>query len=438
LSSDGIMDCLKLFQKHTQNLTKGTGDQWRSNCPFHSEKTKKNKSFSVNMDTGKYYCHSCGAKGNAITFAIHFGESTYAYHNNNNLSGYQKLEIDNVFKYHKQLLDNLEYALPFWNTEIINLLKIGLNIDKENIVFPIFNERNEIINVKQHHGSQFKGASATLYPLQLLSKYEDSYIIITEGEKDVVSLLSQGISAATSTGGARVITNDISQLLRFKKIYICLDNDDPGDAGTDLWIKKIRKLNPKSNIRVCDLSRFVDDGGDISDYFSIEDKSQQSFIDEVIDKSVWARLPGTDVPIYIKQLLMSDTMSSLNFRDQIVFFHLVHRAARYTFKTSMINGMRVRMRPGEFITSYDRFAKLCGKGMTAKMVIRATDTLVSLELIRKENLKRKMGMKFIIRNWVDENGHSESHSDSHKTVTENIKYLSPEELLNKLNNGHSE
>ena len=40
------MDYLRLFQKPGINLIKGSGDQWRGNCPFHSEKTKMNKSFS--------------------------------------------------------------------------------------------------------------------------------------------------------------------------------------------------------------------------------------------------------------------------------------------------------------------------------------------------------------------------------------------------------
>ncbi len=431
------MDHQTLFQKHALNLKKGSGDQWRGNCPIIPEKTPKNKAFCIDMDKGLYHCKSCGAKGNAITFAIHFGESTYAYHNNTKFDSFQKIEIDNVYNYHKQLLDNLEYVPRSWNAKYIKLLKIGWNPSKNNFVFPIFDSKNEIINVKHHHGIQFRGASATLYPIQLLDTYDDSYIIIAEGEKDVISLLSNGLQAVTSTGGAKKIPNDITPLLRFKIIYICLDNDDAGERGTELLIKKLKTNNQKSYTRVCDLSSYVGGGSDVTDYFSIEDKSQQTFVDEIIDRSIYARLPGIDVPSYIKQILLSKKIKELNFRDQIVFFHLVHRATRYTFMTSKINGMRVRMKPGDFKTSYQEFAELCGKKMTAKMVIRATDRLESLELIRKENLNMKRGMKFTIRNW-NENGHSESHSDLEKAGIQNIKFLSPEELISKLNNGHSE
>lgn len=432
------MDHQTLFQKYVSNLKKGSDDQWRGNCPIIPEKTPKNKAFGIDMDKGLYHCKSCGAKGNAITFAIHFGESTYAYHNNTKFDSFQKIEIDNVYNYHKQLLDNLEDAPGSWNTEIIKLLKVGWNIDKENFVFPIFNENNEIINVKHHHDIQFKGANATLYPLQLLSKYDDSYIVIAEGEKDPITLLSQGLQATTSTGGSKVIPNDISQLLRFKKIYICLDNDDKGDAGTDLWIKKIKESNPKSYIRVCDLSSYVDEGGDVTNYFSIEDKSQQTFKDEILDRSLWGKIPGSDVPDYLRDVLLSDKMKKLSMRDQVVLFNLIIRSTRYRVKIENLNGMRVPMKPGEYVKSYGKLAKLCSKDMTATMVDDATTKLQSLNFIRKENLKRKRGMKFTLIGWIDENGHSKSHSESEKVGIQNIKFLSSEELMSKLNNGHSE
>lgn len=432
------MDLLELYIKYVKNLKKGSGNQWRGNCPFHQEKTKKNKPFCVNMKTGLYHCKGCSAKGNATTFAKNISERIYDYNNKTNIGGYQKFEIKNIASYYKELSDNPENMPRFWNTDIIKLLEVGWDSTKNNYVFPIFNKKNEIINVKHHHGAQFNGASARLYPLNIVNDYDEPIIVITEGEKDVVSSISKGIPAVTSTGGATVVPEDISELMRFNKIFICFDNDPAGDAGIDLWIKKIKEQDPKKYIRVCDLSNYVDEGGDVTDYFSVEGKSQQTFYNEIIDKSVWARLPGTDVPTYIKQILLSDKITNLSFRDQNVLFHLVHRAARYTFKTSEINGLRVRMRPGEFITSYERFAKLCGKDMTAKMVIGATDKLVSLKLIHKENLKMKRGMKFTLNGWIDEHGHSESHSENKKVGIQNIKFLSSEELISKLKNGHSE
>ncbi len=389
------------------------------------------------MVKGLYHCKSCGVKGNTLTFAEHFDE--YPYPNNNfSINGYQKHEQGNVDIYNKYLLDNLENAPQFWNIDLVKLLKVGWDSNKSNFVFSIFSKEGNVINVKHHHGIQFKGAETTLYPLQLLNKYDDSYIVITEGEKDVISFLSNGFQAITSTGGASVIPKDISSLKPFKIIYICLDNDDAGDAGTDLWIKRIKELNPKSYIRVCYLSDYVDEGGDVTDYFSFEDKSQQTFFDEVIAKSVWGKMPGSDMPDYMRNVMLSEKTENLSARDRLVFFELIIRATRYRVVFENLNGMRVRVNPGEFVKSYPKLAALCGKGMSSTMVDDATTKLESLKLIRKENLKMKRGMKFTINNWIDENGHSKNHSDLDRVGIQNIKYLLSEELISKVNNGNSE
>lgn len=431
------MNHLNLFQKYVPNLSRDYDNQWRGNCPFHTERTPKNKAFCIDMDNGLYHCKSCGTKGNAVTFTKHFNGIIPSNYNSYNINGYQKGELCSVEEFNKYLLCNLENAPRIWNPGIISLLKIGWDSNKSNFVFPIFSKSGNIINVKHHHGPQFRDARATLYPHHLLNKYDKSYIVLTEGEKDVVSSLSMGLQAVTSTGGSKVIPIDISDILKFNKIYLCLDNDSAGDAGIDLWITKIKKLNPKSYIRVCDLSKYIDNGGDVTNYFSINGKTKESFINEIIEHSIWAPMPGSDVPDYLRKVMLSKKTQNLSMRDRDVLFTLITNATRYRVRTAKINGMNVRMRPGEYISSYRKLAELCGKDMTTTMVDDATTKLQSLNFIRKENLKMKRGMKFTLIGWIDENGHSKSHSDSDKTGIQNIKFLSTEELMSKLNNGNS-
>ena len=56
-----------LFRQYVERLklTQG-GTQALGLCPFHDE---SKPSFSMNLDTGLYFCHSCSKKGNAYQFA---------------------------------------------------------------------------------------------------------------------------------------------------------------------------------------------------------------------------------------------------------------------------------------------------------------------------------------------------------------------------------
>ena len=56
-------DIIRLITQHTQ--LKKVGRSWKGLCPFHNEKTP---SFTVNQETGRYYCFGCQAKGDSIEF----------------------------------------------------------------------------------------------------------------------------------------------------------------------------------------------------------------------------------------------------------------------------------------------------------------------------------------------------------------------------------
>jgi DNA primase len=43
-----------------------SGYQWRGPCPVHQSTSAHSRSFSVNLRTGRYYCHKCLSKGNSL------------------------------------------------------------------------------------------------------------------------------------------------------------------------------------------------------------------------------------------------------------------------------------------------------------------------------------------------------------------------------------
>lgn len=46
--------------------TRRSGPQWYGRCPLHASSSKRNRSFSVNVSLGRYYCHRCHSHGNQL------------------------------------------------------------------------------------------------------------------------------------------------------------------------------------------------------------------------------------------------------------------------------------------------------------------------------------------------------------------------------------
>lgn len=49
------------------------GDQWRGACLVHDSQDPRSRSFSVNLQLGRYQCFRCGSHGNALDLwaAVH-------------------------------------------------------------------------------------------------------------------------------------------------------------------------------------------------------------------------------------------------------------------------------------------------------------------------------------------------------------------------------
>jgi DNA primase len=43
-----------------------SGPQWYGRCPLHDSASDRSRSFSANVMLGRYYCHHCHSRGNAL------------------------------------------------------------------------------------------------------------------------------------------------------------------------------------------------------------------------------------------------------------------------------------------------------------------------------------------------------------------------------------
>ncbi len=431
-------DSLALFRAYVPGLKRcASGVEWLGRCPYLDCSDKKAPKFYVNTGSGQYHCKRCGAKGNAVTFAKHFGDDPRPFYDtpgNEPTSSLSLIDPGKVDSFHKALLGNRAlWPLP-WREEIIRRLEVGWDTNEEKLLFPIFDETRLIENIVRHKGRQLRGARVSLYPAHLLNSYAAPYLVICEGMKDCVSLLSVEIQAVTSTGGASSIPNDISVLRRFERIFLCLDNDGSGDRGTDGWINRIQSEFSKVKVRVCNLSSYVDEAGDVSDYLSLAGKNRNTFISEVLERARVGR-PFSDVPDFVRQIILSDKFTSLDPRDRFIYSTLVFRVSRYRFRTAEINGLRVLLQPGEFVTSYEKLAEICPPYST-KMMRTSLRRLQDARFIRRRDLRERRGQVIALIGWCD--GHTDRHTESVKIGTPNFPVFSLEALPGRLQDGHAD
>ncbi len=46
--------------------TSRSGDQLHGPCPVHGSTSSRSRTFSVNVSSGRYYCHKCESQGNQL------------------------------------------------------------------------------------------------------------------------------------------------------------------------------------------------------------------------------------------------------------------------------------------------------------------------------------------------------------------------------------
>lgn len=57
--------------------TRRSGNQLRGPCPVHGSTSSRSQTFSVNTETGRYYCHKCHSQGNQLELWAAVGKLSF-------------------------------------------------------------------------------------------------------------------------------------------------------------------------------------------------------------------------------------------------------------------------------------------------------------------------------------------------------------------------
>ncbi len=285
---------IKDYLKSKNIAFKEVNDELVTKCSF----CQKADHMYFSVETGQYHCKRCGEVGNIFTLVKHLGDNAKDVIISENFEGTKKLDKVLVEKCHKQMPDkNRQYlnGRGITSRQIrANLLGHGYFYGKWWITVPILDKSGNFVFLKlrkdpfdDSHNIKNKvwpkGAKAEIYGWEELLCENKDVIVVCEGEMDRLVLQNQGVLAITSTAGAGTFKEEwLQYLVKFKKVYICFDNDEAGISGVNKLITKLENLKKSTKSKVShsannrdndfklfkiNLPDYLGKGGDATDYF---------------------------------------------------------------------------------------------------------------------------------------------------------------------------
>jgi len=228
------------FADHVNIRAREKGDELIFlKCPYCGQGTKAKEKFAINLKTGQFNCFraSCGAHGNMITlskdFDFQISEEVDRYFNRNNWNNrFRKFAAS-----HKESTSKaIEYMQSRGISEkVCKEYEITSKDGQDNvIVFPFYNEKNELKFIKYRNAEFQKGISkgpkewceADCMPILFGMNHcsEGGQLIITEGQIDSLSVIQAGLSNAvsvpTGANGSTWVPHCYDWVQKFDEIVI--------------------------------------------------------------------------------------------------------------------------------------------------------------------------------------------------------------------------
>ncbi len=235
-------------------------------CPVkgfcHDDKTE---SMSINLLTGRWFCHACEIGGDTIEFYMKYKEivdgEIIAFPDAKSIVEAMERgeEVDEtIIKMEERFIDpdvveqkhdvlmhgepGLEY-LKFLTEErgftLDTIRHFKLTWDADRIGIPIYDKDGNIVNIRRYSrtetGAKKMVSYKTGYGRARLFPYSNlqvnAPIMLNEGEMDCMLANQMGYNSMTVTGGAGSWSDSFTEKFRDRVVWICYDVDSAGVNG---------------------------------------------------------------------------------------------------------------------------------------------------------------------------------------------------------------
>lgn len=247
---------VSLLRPYLEGDRPGEDGEWGMHCPLHED---KKRSGSVNVNSRKWFCHSCleGGPINGLLYRLYLAREAdggaasetpfeFAPVASAAPADLPAISEGMVMGWCARLFDNQEAIDWFLNNrglqqETLAKYQIGLHDQRRVFTIPIRSATGGILNVRHYNPTppagrrkiwSLKGrGSPTLYPISTLD--DSTEVIICEGEWDALLTIQMGFPAITQTGGAGKWKNSWNHWFEDKVVWVCHDMDTQGQEANE-------------------------------------------------------------------------------------------------------------------------------------------------------------------------------------------------------------
>lgn len=277
------------------------GDNWNIDCPFCDD-TKQRLGFSKTY-VGKWNCFNCDKKAKTFkSFSIEMDllkgdapkkkDIVIKEQKVGKVKIKKKIDQNMADRFHQHIDKPKRKAKTYltktrgFSLETIEKFNLGSTVrnGQEFISIPFYLD-SKLVDYKlralnpdkvKSKWVRFGGVGNFIWNNEVLNKAKKNVLFICEAELDGMSLYNAGVKNVISlTNGAKSFPEEFYEAIsQFKKIYLVLDADEPGQYGAEMLAKRLG-MGKCYNILI------PEDTKDVNEFFwDSENKTQRNTLDD--------------------------------------------------------------------------------------------------------------------------------------------------------------